>query len=186
MMSARPDQSTSLGAIEGARLPERLEGWRVLEVGGDGSGGEHFAEMGAAFESCPEPTHGGSLDEGRFDLVHCSAELDSGLHPLSVYAWIWGLLRPDGVLLVGSRVLAEPAQSQYARFVPAGGTDARVSRWLPGRLALRWMVEVSGFEFDRWLDDADDALEGEVVAALQAVRVARQPALDLERQPLGG
>jgi SAM-dependent methyltransferase len=172
--------------VSDASLPERIEGWRVLEIG-DGGGATHFGELGAAeFAAVEEPSEAAELGSAGFDLVHCSVSLESDLHPLSTCAWIWRLLKPEGTLIAGSRVLPGAEHSRYARFL--GPTESPSGRggWVPGRLALRWIVEVSGFEFDRWLAGPGPAAgDGEPVAYLQARRVERQPALDLGRQPLG-
>lgn len=180
--SSQPQQSQPL--IADASLPERIEGWRVLEIGG---GETHFGGLGAAeVVALAEPSETDELGGAGFDLVHCSAALDSDLHPLSTYAWIWRLLKPEGTLIAGSRVLADSERSQYARFLSAAENGSGRPRWLPGRLALRWIVEVSGFDFDRWLAGPEQ-LGGkkEPVAYLQAQRAERPPALDLDRQPLG-
>ncbi len=171
--------------IAGASLPERIEGWRVLEIGGDG-GEAHFGGLGAAeVVAVTEPSETAVPGDAGFDLVHCGAALDSELHPLSTYAWIWRLLKPGGTLVAGSRVLAGSEHSQYTRFLSAAENGSGRPRWLPGRLALRWMVEVSGFDFDRWLAGPERGSDGESIAYLQAQRVERPPALDLDRQPLG-
>lgn len=172
-------------ALAAARLPERLDGQRVLEVG-DERGADAFAALGAAeFVSCEQPTETPDF-EGGFQLIHCSAKLDTDLHPLSVFAWLWMMAAPGAVLLTGSTVLTDPAHSQFARFLPAEEPPSGHSRWIPGRLALRWMVEVSGFDDTRWLGEtaaADDS--GGVAGYVQATRGERGPALDLTRQPLG-
>lgn len=182
---ARAPESPAGWAVAAAELPERLDGWRVLEIGDD-SGAGLFRERGAAeFLSCAHPSEDPGF-EGPFNLVHCSSALETDLHPLSIFAWAWMQTVPESVLLAGMEVLPRPAHSQFARYVPAAKRPAGgVARWVPGRLALRWMVEVSGFDHDRWLGETD-AADGSpgVVGYIQATRVERGPALDLTRQPL--
>ncbi|MET0557135.1 MAG: hypothetical protein ABW065_00480 [Solirubrobacterales bacterium] len=179
-MSATADSLAAWVAAQ-ADLSDYAVG-RVLEVGGS-DGEEYFGRLGAAeFVSLPQPSESLSANTP-FDLVHCSADLETELHPLSVYAWLRTLVAPGGMLLAGSSVLAEAAHSQYAEYVSAG--DPAAARWLPGRLAFRWMVEVSGFDVRNWLDDPPPSGDGQPRAYLLATAVERVPALDLSRQPLG-
>ncbi len=172
-------------ALAAAELPGRLDGQRVLEVGDD-RGAEAFAALGAAeFVGCEQPSEAPGF-EGGFQLIHLSAKLATDLHPLSVCAWLWLMAAPGALLLAGSTVLPDPAQSRFARFVPGAESPSGSSRWIPGRLALRWMVEVSGFDLDRWLGETNAADGSQGVAGyLLATRGERGPALDLTRQPLG-
>jgi len=172
-------------ALSLARLPDRLDGWRVLEVGSSGVAQDHLAGLGARdFVALAEPSEEAGLEEGTFDLVLCGSELETDLHPLAVYAWLRRAVRQEGLLVAGSDVLADPARSQYARWIPPKQSDGR-SRWLPGRLAFRWLVEVSGFDVLSWLGGAGENIASDDRAYLQAKAVARPPVLDLARQPLG-
>ena len=167
-----------------ARLPERIDGWRVLAVGGEGGTADAFEARGAAeVVVCAEPSEQLRADAGSFDLVHC-AELGSDLQPLSLYAWLWQVTAPGSLLLLEAAVMHDAASSQYARFVPAGGSPTGRPHWVPGRLALRWMVENSGFDVQGWLPDVP-SVPGRAGVRLQAVRVERSPARDLDRHPLG-
>lgn len=171
-------------ALSFARLPDRLDGRRVLELGGIAGGRAYLEGLGASdFLALDGPSEDADLEEAGFDLVVCGSDLATDAHPLALYAWLRRAIKPDGILVAGSSVLPDPKRSQYAHFVPAaepGGTR----RWVPGRLAFRWMVEVSGFDLVAWLGDgADGGSENRVY--LQAKAVDRRPALDLERQPLG-
>lgn len=169
-------------ALSFARLPDSLEGWRVLEVGDVGDPRGYLEGLGAAeFVALEDVSEEADLGGGGFDLVICGGEAGGDLHPLALYAWLRQATEPDGVLVAGSAVLPDPKFSQYARFVPAKAPEA--ARWIPGRLAFRWMVEVSGFEMVGWLGDGDADRATE--AHLQALAVDRAPALDLKRQPLG-
>lgn len=168
-------------ALSVAQLPETLEGWRVLAVGEVGASRTHLEGLGVTDFTSVEAPSEADLGDGGFDLALCGSEAGAGVHPLALYAWLRRSLRPDAVLVAGSRIIPDPKLSQYARFVPAA-TPEQASRWLPGRLAFRWMVEVSAFDLVTWLDDGDGATETE--AYLQARAVEREPALDLARQPL--
>ncbi len=170
-------------ALSFARLPDRIEGWRVLSIGAGTAGEDYLTSLGAAeFVALDEPTEDGGLEAGAFDLAICGSGLETDAHPLATYAWLRRALRLEGTLIAGSRVLADPTKSQYARFIPAG-EDGGASRWLPGRLAFRWMVEVSGFDVAGWLGDAGDAQSDDPVY-LQAKAADRTPPLDLARQPV--
>jgi hypothetical protein len=171
-------------ALSFAQLPESLEGRRVLEVGPIGGGREFLAGLGATdFLTVEKPSEEAGLERGAFDLVICGSDLSTDLHPLALYAWLRRAIKPEGILVAGSRVFADPTRSQYARFLPPQG-PGETARWLPGRLAFRWMVEVSGFDLVDWLGDRADGDSGDR-AYLQAKAVERAPSLDLERQPLG-
>jgi len=166
-----------------ARLPRRIDGWKVLVVGGEAGLAAAFEARGAAEVAlCAEPSEQLRADAGSFDLAYC-AELESDLHPLSLYAWLWQVTAPGSLLLLEAAVLPDEASSQYARFDPAGGSPTG-PRWVPGRLTLKWMVENSGFDVQGWLSDPP-AAPGRCGVRLQAVRVERSPARDLDQHPLG-
>jgi SAM-dependent methyltransferase/predicted O-methyltransferase YrrM len=82
---------------------------------------------------------------GRFDLIHCNGVLYHEPDPLGMLARLRAMLSEDGEMLLGSMMLASPEHSEYARFVPADYAGDPTWWWVPGRLALRWMLEVSGF-----------------------------------------
>lgn len=176
-------ESPIVRALSAANLPGRFDGWRILTLGGGDGCQDRLTELGAeAVINLDRPAEDAELRAGGFDLVVCGSDLDCDAHPLALYAWIRRAIKLEGTLIVGSRMLPDPAKSQYARFVPAaasGGSD----RWVPGRLAFRWMVEVSGFDVETWLVGEDEA-ESPDLAYLQARAADRTPPLDLERQPL--
>lgn len=170
-------------ALSFARLPDRIDGWRVLSIGAETAGEDYLTSLGAAeFVVLKRPTEDAELETDAFDLAICGSGLETDAHPLATYAWLRRALKAEGTLIAGSKVLPDPARSQYARFVPAG-EDGEASRWLPGRLAFRWMVEVSGFDAVGWLGDAGDE-RGDNPVYLQAKAADRAPALDLSRQPV--
>lgn len=170
-------------ALSFALLPDRIDGWRVLSIGAGNAGEDYLAGLGAAERvALDEPSEDAGLEAGSFDLAICGSELETDAHPIAAYTWLRRALKPEGILIAGSGVLADPTKSQYARFVPAGGTG-EASRWLPGRLAFRWMVEVSGFDVSGWLGDAGDTGHDNPLY-LQAKATDRLPPLDLDRQPI--
>ncbi len=127
----------------------------------------------------------GQMDEeeqGGLQLVYLAPGSEAEAHPISTFAALWHLVELGGTLVVGAPILTDPQLSQEARPLPASGGASRI-RWLLGRLALRWMVETSGFDFKEWISDPDWPRPGAEpdTAYLRATRVARQPALDLAR-----
>jgi SAM-dependent methyltransferase len=105
--------------------------------------------------------------EGEFDFVLCRNVIRTTANPMALLNELWQLTSPGAILLLEAEVLIEPTHSRLARFVPAAG-------WVPGRLTLRWMLEVSGFDVERWLDEEGDPTSS--LAALRAVRADREPA----------
>lgn len=92
---------------------------------------------------------------GTFDLIHCHGVLYHDLHPAALVQRLRALLSPGGTLYLGSIMLADPELSEYARFVPGSYYGDPTWWWVPGRLALRWMLEASGFAVRRQLPVSD-------------------------------
>lgn len=156
----------------GERVPESLADQRVLDVGSNAGydpfmfhlrGAEHvlacepfeFIEQARFLERLYrtdidfQPLGWQELDpevHGRFDLVHCHGVLYHEAHPMAMLERLRAMVAPDGRLLLGSMMLADPELSEYARFVPGAYYGDRTWWWVPGRLALRWMIEATGFE----------------------------------------
>jgi hypothetical protein len=124
------------------------------------------------------PLAGESRPDGSFDLIVCVATIEADPHPANLLLALWELMPVGATLLLHSRVLTDPAQSAYARFVAAHAAGGE-SEWLPGRLALRWTVETNGFDVARWIDAGSSAPRGEDDAFLVATRTARTPSLVL-------
>jgi hypothetical protein len=175
--------TTKSWGLAAADLPERLDRWRVLEIGAAPPEGLLDERGIKDLITVPWPTEE-DADRGPFQLAHLTAGLDGELHPLSVGAWLWGRLLAGGTLVLEATVLADPAQTAFAEFVVApSGSDQRW-RWLPGRLALRWMIENSGFDDVVWLGERNGKEPETIEVCLQATRGERGPAVDLTRQPL--
>ena len=182
-MMATSEKAAALESLF-ARLPGRIDGWRVLSVGGEGAVADAFGTRGAGeVVVCAEPSEQLRADVRSFDLVHC-AELGSDLQPMSLYAWLWQVTAPGSLLLLEAAVMGDAADSQYARFIPVTASPAGRPHWVPGRLTLRWMVENSGFNVQGWLPGFPSGPDRAGVR-LQAVRVERPPARDLDQHPLG-
>ena len=58
------------------------------------------------------------------------------------------MLTDDGTLLFGSMMLADAEISECARFVPGSYCSDPSWWWVPGRLAMRWMLEAVGLQVE--------------------------------------
>lgn len=87
-----------------------------------------------------------SQSHGTFDLVHCGLVLHRCPDPMRLLDTLRDVTAPGGTLLMATMMLADPERSEYLRFVPAGhGSDP--SAWfVPGRLAVRWMLQAAGYD----------------------------------------
>jgi tRNA (mo5U34)-methyltransferase len=162
--------------LEG-EVPDDLSGKRVLDIGSNaGYDPFMFHLRGAEYVLGCEPFHVieparilervyqtgvdfqalGWQDvdpavHGTFDLIHCHGVLYHDLHPVALLQRLRELLNPDGLLYFGSMMLADPEMSEYARFVPGPYYSDATWWWVPGRLAMRWMLETCGLEVVRQL-----------------------------------
>ncbi len=151
------------------QLPD-LTGKRVLDVGaGAGYDAFMFRVCGAAEVLACEPSEliqqarflesvfntGVRLEQiawqdldpqahGTFDVVHCRGVLQHEPNPIALIARLRSLLGGGGQLLLGSIMLADAEYSEHVRFVPGAGTRQPGLWWVPGRLALRWMIDACG------------------------------------------
>jgi hypothetical protein len=82
---------------------------------------------------------------GVFDIVHCNGVLYHELHPMLMIQKLREMVADNGKLLLGSMVLERAETSEYVRFVPCEYYGDPTWWWVPGRLAIRWMLETSGF-----------------------------------------
>jgi tRNA (mo5U34)-methyltransferase len=85
---------------------------------------------------------------GTFDVVHCHGVLYHDLNPVALLQRLHAMLAPGGTLLFGSMMLDDPELSEYARFVPGEYYGDPTWWWVPGRLAMRWMLEAAGFKVE--------------------------------------
>jgi tRNA (mo5U34)-methyltransferase len=161
----------------GEAVPANLSGKRVLDVGSNAGydpfmfhlrGAEYvlgaepfmFLEQARFLERLYQtgidfqPLGWQDLDpavHGTFDLVHCHGVLYHDMHPMALLQRLREMLAPDGTLYFGSMMLGDPELSEYARFVPGSYYGDATWWWVPGRLAMRWMLESVGLEVRRQL-----------------------------------
>lgn len=81
---------------------------------------------------------------GRFDLVHCNGVLYHDPNPVAMLRRLRAMLADDGQLLLGSMMLEDPLQAEYMRFVRHDYAGDPTWWWVPGRLAMRWMMDAAG------------------------------------------
>lgn len=85
-------------------------------------------------------------EHGRFDVVRCRGLLHREPDPLGLLARLRELVADDGRLELEAVVLEAGEDAASTLLVPHGfGGDASWW-WVPGRAALRWMLEAAGFE----------------------------------------
>jgi tRNA (mo5U34)-methyltransferase len=83
---------------------------------------------------------------GKFDLVHCNGVIYHEPNPLGMLQTLRSMVADEGELLLGSMMLADAELSEYARFVRHDYAGDPTWWWVPGRLALRWMMDACGLE----------------------------------------
>lgn len=156
----------------GAQVPQDLSGKRVLDVGSNAGydafmfrlrGAEHvlacepfqFLQQARFLEEIYrsgvdfQPLGWQDLDperHGRFDIVHCHGVLYHDLHPVALLQRLHAMLADGGTLYFGSMMLGDAELAEYARFVPTAYYGDPTWWWVPGRLAMRWMLESVGLE----------------------------------------
>jgi SAM-dependent methyltransferase/predicted O-methyltransferase YrrM len=87
-------------------------------------------------------------EHGRFDLLHCNGVLYHEPNPLGMLLRLRSMLADDGEMLFGSMLHGSAEQSEHIRFVPDAYAGDRTWWFVPGRLAMRWMLEVCGFDVE--------------------------------------
>lgn len=90
-------------------------------------------------------------EHGLFDFIHCNGVLYHEPNPLGMLLRLRSMLAPGGEMLFGSMLHASAEESEYIRFVPDAYAEDRTWWFVPGRLAMRWMLEVSGFAVEEVL-----------------------------------
>jgi hypothetical protein len=175
MSGPQGQPSSSPWARLAAEVPSGSAPARALLVG---PGADDAGALDAGELVHWNPLTGEPRPDGTFELVVCAAAIEADPHPANLLLAIWEVMADGATLLLHSRVLTDPAQSAYARFVAAHAGRGE-SEWLPGRLALRWTVETNGFDVERWIDAGSSAPRGEDDAFLVAARTARTPSLVL-------
>ena len=84
-------------------------------------------------------------EHGSFDLIHCHGVLYHEPHPMAMLLALRRMLAPGGTMLFGSMMLASAELSEHIRFVPNAYYGDPTWWFVPGRLAMRWMLEAAGF-----------------------------------------
>ncbi len=82
---------------------------------------------------------------GRFDLIHCNGVFYHEPRMMEMLGRLREMLADGGEMLFGTMMLANPELSEYVRFVPGTYYADPSWWWVPGHLAMRWMLEAAGF-----------------------------------------
>lgn len=98
--------------------------------------------------------------DGTFELVHCHGLLHRVLEPTALLRTLRRLAACRGTLLISSMMLADPERSEYLRFVPDRHAGDPPLWFIPGRLALRWMVQTAGFDVEAEFGESEGPREG--------------------------
>jgi hypothetical protein len=177
-MSPETDNAISHWQRFEADVPASLEGVRVLDIGPAAGSDEISAELAGRGADSHVVTGPGSPDSWGtgFELVVCREALQGDAHPANLLTAIWNASAEGAKLLLHSLVMTDAGLSAYARFV-AASAGVGDTEWLPGRLALRWTIETSAFDVERWIDAGADG--GRDDAYLVATRTQRIPSLIL-------
>lgn len=171
-------EAAALWEMLGSAVPADLAGKRVLDVAPPGEPDRVSTELEGRGGALVRPELDAEWEKAGYDLAVCREVIQRDPYPARLLMRLWGVMTEGGTLLLHSPVMTEPEKSQFARFV-AADAGAGATEWLPGRLALRWSVETSGFDVDGWLATEDRPHEGVAAAALVATRTTRLPSLML-------
>lgn len=113
---------------------------------------------------------------GRFDVVHCHGVLYHEPDPIGLLQRLRAMLADDGLLLFGSLLHGSSERSEYIRFVPDAYAGDPTWWFVPGRLAMRWMLEVTGFATEELMISAGVAGEFPTVTSYFRGRPAQAAA----------
>jgi SAM-dependent methyltransferase len=186
------------------QLEGALAGRRVLVLGGDAIyDAQAFVARGSAFvQACVPadtaaktsvngdsgvsdavrilPIAWADLDPARlgvFDVVHCHDLLHRVCEPLALLHALHGVTAPGGTLLIASMLLSDPERSEYLRFIPDGHAGDPDVRFIPGRLAFRWMLAEAGFEVESEFGEQEGPRDRLPVVSAYVRAVAAAPRL---------
>lgn len=111
--------------------------------------------------------------DGTFDVVHCGELLHRVSEPMALLRKLRELTVAGGTLLISSMMLADPERSEYLRFVPTHYAGDSSWWFVPGRLALRWLLHCAGFEVQEEFGERECPRDGFPVVCgyLRAVAV---------------
>lgn len=96
----------------------------------------------------------GPKEHGSFDLVHCHGVLYHDVDPLGLLTRLYEMTAPEGTLLLGSMMLADPTRADLWRFIPRAYFNDATWWWVPGPLALRSMIESVGFQVESYFGES--------------------------------
>lgn len=99
-------------------------------------------------------------EHGRYGLVHCNGVLYHEPNPLGMLARLREMVADDGRLLLGTVVLESGDLAEHARFVANEFAGDPTWWWVPGRAAMRWMLESAGFRVEVLRDTFSRGPEG--------------------------
>lgn len=147
------------------QLPDRLARGRALVIGGPAiEDARQLAARGAAYvlACAPPPECDGALGDpidcqplgwqeldpelhGTFDLVLCNDLVHRVTEPLTLLRALRAIAGDGATLLIGAMMIDDPERSEYLRFVPDRYAGDPSWWFIPGRLALRWLLQAGGF-----------------------------------------
>lgn len=128
--------------LRGAREVVALEPWEFIEqarfLESIYRSGVDFQKRG--WQELDAETH------GRFDFVHCHGVLYHEPNPMGLLCRLRELVADDGEVLFGSILHADSDNAEHIRFVPDTYAGDETWWFVPGRMAMRWMLEAAGLE----------------------------------------
>lgn len=150
------------------QIAELVAGRRALVIGGEAI--EHARELAARGASyvlacAPYAEREEALEErldwrqlgweeldpalhGTFDLILCNDLVHRVTEPLTLLRALRRMVGDGGVLVIGAMMIDDPERSEYLRFVPDRYAGDPSWWFVPGRLALRWLLQAAGFDVE--------------------------------------
>lgn len=93
-------------------------------------------------------------EHGTFDVVHCHGVLYHEVDPLALLRRLREMTKAGGTLLFGSMMLADPLLADHSRFIPRAYFRDDTWWWVPGRVAMREMIEAVGLGVEEYFGEA--------------------------------
>lgn len=170
----RPREPAPFRGQRWTEIERQLEGLpadrRALVVGGEAiADAQALLERGAAYVlACVPPSEAEGPDpqvdqqaglevrsrswqeldrelDGSFDLVLCNDLVHRVTEPLRLLQALRSVTVAGGTLVIGSMMIDDPERSEYLRFIPDRHAGDPSWWFVPGRLALRWLLQTAGF-----------------------------------------
>lgn len=98
--------------------------------------------------------------DGHFDLVLCDGLIHQVLDPMALLGKLHEMTDHGGTLVLGAMMLSEPERSEFLRLVPGRHADDPDTWLVPGRLALRWMLQTAGFAVEAEFGEREGPRDG--------------------------